>query len=670
VGRWSYGPSTWVDIRATPTDTIVFLSRGSGVSIVRFRSQDSLRLDLLADINSRSLTGRCQVADTLLYVNSGGVECYDIHDLASPILLNWLSLPLIYDFFVVDTFLYTSSRDSFRIFSVANPARPRPLGACADSGYVMFVSGSNAYLGHQAGLFILNVSNPASPHRVNRLGYDVLSISVRDTLLYFGTTEFALRVYNVADPAIPFPVGSLSGIEAHDIYLPPTCDTVLYTPKLHVINITDPANPRQIGFVDCPGWDYGVRALLALNYALVADYFKGVVAVNVTSPAAPVVDTMAFAGDEALDITIDNRKAYLASYHAGLQILDVTDPTKPSYLGCYDTAGASRTVKSATARDSFAFASWNVPRMLSIDVTNPRHPLRAAGCDGMFNQPEDMVIRDSLVYCAEANRFQIVNVARPREPVLVGSCNLPGYSGKMDMQDSLAYVTNTVFSIVNAADPAGPTVVGNYGARIQGVDVVDTILFGTAPYTGLLALSVADPTHPYALDSLPLTDTIWWTDVVVLGSRAYVGGERVWIVDVSDPNDLRLIPGASWTPPYLIERMEYHAPYIYAACLEAGVCILESTAVGVTDASRDQPAATQFLRVEPNPMRGSARVTGITPAGRIRVFDVAGRDVTDRVSFVRYPDALCMEGDRLPGGIYFVKSEDSNTKNVAKLIKQ
>jgi hypothetical protein len=77
---------------------------------------------------------------------------------------------------------------------------------------------------------------------------------------------------------------------------------------------------------------------------------------------------------------------------------------------------------------------------------------------------------------AEDGRFQIVNVARPREPELVGNCNLPGYSGRMDLQDSIAYVTNTLFSLVNVADPANPVVVGNYGARIQGVDAVDTVM--------------------------------------------------------------------------------------------------------------------------------------------------------------------------------------------------
>jgi hypothetical protein len=487
VGRWSYGPSTWVDIRATPTDTIVFLSRGSGVSVIRFRSQDSLRLDLLSDINSHGLTGRCQARDTLLYVNSGGVECYDVSDLTHPTLLNWLSQPLIYDFFVVDTFLYTSSRDSLRIFSVSNPASPRWLGACADSGYVMYVAGGHAYLGHQAGLFILDVSNPASPYRVASLGYDVLSVLVKDTLCYFGTTEFALRVYNVKEPATPFPVGSLSGIEAHDLHIPPTCDTVLYTPKLHVVNVADPRNPRQIGFVDCPGWDYGVTAVPALNYALVADYFDGLVAVGIRNPGVPLVDTTAFGAGSSEDICIDNGRAYVAQYFCGMRILDVTDPSLPRCLGAYDTLGQQPPTRAIAARDSFAYFGWAwVPYFRAFDVSNPARPVMYGGCD-ITNPPEDMVIRDSFVYVAEIARFQVVNVARPREPALVGSCVIQdGVYFGLAVQDTLAYIAGgPSLQIVSISDPASPHVVGNGGRASTGVAVRDTFAYIPYPYDTL-----------------------------------------------------------------------------------------------------------------------------------------------------------------------------------------
>jgi hypothetical protein len=671
VGRWSYGPSTWVDVRATADDTIVFLSRGSGVSVIRFRSQDSLRLDLLSDINSRSLTGRCQVRDTLLFVNSGGIECYDISNLTSPVLLDWLSQPLIYDFFVIDTLLYTSSRDSFRIFSVANPVSPRWLGACADSGYVMYVSGNHAYLGHQAGLFILDVTNPAAPHRVSSLGYDVLSIAVRDTLLFFGTNELALRIYNVKDPTTPFPVGSLPGIEAHDICLPPTCDTVLYTPKLHVISIANPASPRQIGFVDCPGWDYGVRAVPALNYTLVADYFKGMVAVSIVNPTAPLVDTMAFAGDEALDITIDNGKAYLASYHAGLQILDVTDPTKPSYLGCYDTAGASKIVSSATARDSFAYVSWPVPRMLSVDVTDPHHPLRAAGCDGMFNRPEDMVIRDSFVYCAEASRFQVVNVARPREPVLVGSCvSTDGNYFGLAVQDSFAYEASLYgMWVISVAKPDSPFVVAsNVGRNAAGIAARDTLVYLPAAYDTLWVYSVANPASPRVVGFAPLLTHS--ADVALADSTALVatssGLEAFSLENPAQPRRRATI-----STPCGPRRVVYSAPYFYVAMWEAGVGIYRAESLGLQEheTSALRPAG---LRVYPNPVRGMCSVAlGTTEVGRARLRDVAGRVIPTATIVQREPSrGLALDMSTLPPGIYFMEVKTEKRTSSVKIVKQ
>ncbi len=332
IGRWSYGPSVKVSLRVTSDDTIVCLARGSGASLIRFRSPDSLTLSLLSDINCSGIVSRAIIEDTLVYcgMNQGGtgIEVWGVSNLESPDQLSYVYLPPIMDIAVKDTFLYAIGyqQDSLRVFNVADPSNPVQVGACSDSGiHGMCVAGNYCYLADQYGLYIVDVRNPTNPHRVASIGgFEALAVAVCDTLCFVGTyngSDFVLRVYDVKDPTMPFPVGSLPGIEAHDIYLPPTCDTVLYTPKLHIINIANPASPRQIGFVDCPGWDYGVVAVPALGHALVADYFKGMVAVNISNPATPLVDAMAYAGDQALDITIEDGKAYLASYHAGLQIL-------------------------------------------------------------------------------------------------------------------------------------------------------------------------------------------------------------------------------------------------------------------------------------------------------------------------------------------------------------
>ncbi len=665
IGRWSFGPSIWVDVRATADDTIVFLSRGSGVSVIRFRSQDSLRLDLLSDINSHGLTGRCQVRDTLLYVNSGGVECYDINDLTHPTLLNWLSQPLIYDFFVVDTFLYTSSRDSLRIFSVANPASPRWLGACADSGYVMYVAGGHVYLGHQAGLFILDVSNPASPHRVAAMGFDVLSIWVRDTLLYFGTTDQYLKVYNVRTPTAPLPVGSLSGFPPYHLYLPPTCDTVLYAPNFRIVNIADPRNLRVIGQANPPGWDYCVTVVPRLNYALVADYHEGLAVVGIENPQSPTLDTTMLAADAASDISVQGGLAAIASDKDGLLLVNVLNPAKPSFLGRYDTLGILPQMQSAVLADSFAFVGWPVERMQSVDISEPTRPVRAGVCQGMFNQPQDMVLRDSLVYCAELRRFQIVNVARPRQPALVGSCVLSGDAWDLDVEDTMAYVTSNALTMVSIARPDSPRVVATWNTMVA-VDVEDTIAY-TYGSGAVWSLNVANPASPHVLDTVRISG--WVSDVVVGDSLAYVGGQQLYVINISDPANLRVV--GQWTPPHEFRRLLWTPSYLYAACYEAGVCILETVAVGLEE-PQEKGGKQANIRLSPSVTTGPVTVTAGRGNGRpyVRLYNGSGASVGESVIQGKLgATTVQLDLSGYPDGVYFVNLQRNGMSFTMKVVK-
>jgi hypothetical protein len=676
VGRWSYGPSVKVSLRVTADDTVVCLARGSGASVIRFRSQDSLTLALLSDINCSGITSRAIIKDTLVFCGmqqgGTGIEVWGISNLTSPHRLSYVYLPPIMDIAVQDTFLYAIGyqQDSLRIFNVADPHNPVQVGACADSGINgMYVAGEYCYLADQYGLYVVDVSDPHNPQRVGAVGgFEALAVTVRDTLCFVGTytSEFALRVYNVRNPATPIPVGSLAGIEAHDIYLPPTCDTVLYTPKLHVINIANPASPRQIGFVDCPGWDYGVVAVPTLNFALVADYFKGMVAVNISNPIAPLVDTMAFAGDEARDITIDNGKAYVASYHAGLQILDVGDPTRPSYLGSYDTAGTSGVVRSATAKDSFAFTSWPMPRMLSMDVTDPHHPLRAAGCAGMFNPPEDMVVRDSFVYVVGVNRFQIVNVARPREPVLVGTSAGDGVA--IVVQDSFAYTAAGAIRITNVARPDSPFVVSTIGRASRNLQLLDTLLV-CAPGP-VMWFDVTDPTAPVLVDSIDLGHSVYGLTAVDTIVYASTAGNLLYAISIADLHGPRIL--SQTTLPYTANRIVYAASRLYLTCWEAGVCIFETASVGVRHADKPTPLAT-WLAVRPNPTRSLCEIEGRWKSGSsiiVIVRDVAGRAVLELPKRTRPAGRLTLDLSKLEAGVYFLDVKDKEERMSVKLVKQ
>jgi hypothetical protein len=681
VGRWSFGPSYKVSVHADASDTLVLLTRGSGATIARFRSHDSVVLQPLGEIDCSGIPHRAILVDSLVVVGiergGTGLEVFDVGDLSAPRRLARIDLPTVNDVAVSDSLVYLAcADDSLRVYSVANPVAPVRLGACCDtSDLAMCYAGGYCYLVDASGIHIDDVTDPTNPHRAGRIGgHAPLAVAVRDSLLYMTTESEGFLVFNVADPGTPFPVGSLAGDSSMDLYLPPTCDTVAYTSALRIISIADPAHPRYIGTVASPGWDGGVSAAPALNYAFIADHFDGVVAVNITNPAAPVVDTAALAGGLAEDVYVDGSKLYVASSYSGLAVLDATDPTLPKTLGVYDSLGQWPTMMAAVAgRDSFAYIAWPQPRVLSVDVTDPSHPVRTAGCAGMFNQPEDMVLRDSFLYCAEANRFQVVNVAHPRAPVLVGSCvSTDGNYFGLAVQDTFAYeVSFNGMWIVNIARPDSPTVVSsNVGRNATGIAVRDTFVYIPAAYDTLWVYSVANPALPTLLGTTPArhggADIALADSVAVTGSAT--GLELFSLVDPAHP--LRL--GAVSTP-YAVRRVVYSAPYFYVAMYDAGVAVYETTATGIAEANAGNRNVNTTAFAYPNPTRGLVGVRGFDRnAAAVVVSDVTGRVVL-HLALTRRSAAgpVVLDLRDLKAGVYFVelRKEGRDPNTIVRLVK-
>ena len=676
VGRWSYGPSVKVSLRTTSDDTIVCLARGSGASIIRFRSQDSLTLDLLSDINCNGIVSRAIMDDTLVYcgMNQGGtgIEVWGVSDPTSPHRLSYVYLLSIMDIAVKDTFLYATGyvQDSLRIFNVADPRNPVQVGACSDSGFPMCASGDYCYLADRGGVNIIDVSDPTNPHRVGKAGASgiALSVAVRDSLCFFGVDDVSLRVYNVKDPSTPFAVGSLAGVEAHDIYLPPSCDTVLYTPKLHVINITDPRNPRQVGFVDCPGWDYGVTAVPALNYALVADCFDGLAAINIKNPTAPSIDTFLFNAGLTEDVCVDQGKAYVAQHQAGLRILDVTNPASPYLLGQADTLGTRPSTHTAVARDSFAYVGWTgVPYFRSFDVRDPTRPEYSGGVD-VINPPEDMVLRDSFAYVAELGCLQVVNVARPREPELVGICNTQdGTDFGLAVQDTLAFLISGMVEVINVAQPANPTIVSRAASFGSGIAVRDTFVYVPYGYDTLRVFSAANPKQLRLLGYAPLQSHT--SDVALAESVALVstvnGLEAFSLEDPAHPRWRAAI-----STPYGPRRVVYAAPYFYTVMSEAGVAIYSAESLGVEE-QQTCLRATTGLRPQPNPVRSTfLLMSGMAEARVAELRDATGRVVSAAVVCRRTNQGLSLNVSKLAPGVYFVEVESDRGASSVKFVKQ
>ncbi|MFO7650909.1 MAG: hypothetical protein R6X13_06170, partial [bacterium] len=251
VGKWGGGPS----VKVTGRDSLVFLSRGSEVVAINFA--DSANPEVLSYMQVNGLVSRSVLVGNRLYVGSTGSDpkYIDVFDIANPAAPTRLGSVQTYlnDIAVQDTLVYAIADDSFKVYNFADPANPRLLGACRDSGYSISVCNGYAYLGDRWGLYVIDVRNPALPHRASSLGTYTKSVAARGNICCVTLSDingnFTFRVLDVRDPTSILPLGSLGSIGGWDMYI---VDTLVFLSggsrgsgyEFGLLSIADSTAPR------------------------------------------------------------------------------------------------------------------------------------------------------------------------------------------------------------------------------------------------------------------------------------------------------------------------------------------------------------------------------------------------------------------------------------------
>jgi hypothetical protein len=665
VGRWSYGPAYDVDGRITPSETLIALGRGSGVSLLRVWRGDSLHSELLSDINAERLLNKVMVRDTLLYVGTNaGLETYDISDEHNPVRLSWIQTGLA-GFDIKDTLAYVTWSDTFKIYSIANPANPYRVGWCRDSAADVSVAGSTAFLADRWGMYTVDVSNPASPHRLGSWGSDIMSVAARNDLCYVSVgnpnvpEQIDLYVLDVANPGSPQQIGHLADAGGFDIYLD---DTVAFISGYSAtgrgfqeISIADSTHPRFIATCSTPG-AYGVWASATGGMAMLANYTAGLLPVDVTNPSLPVFGNNLLTACWTDDLDVAGGYAYLANL--GLKVLDLSNVARPVEVGHVDSA---RLAQSVAVDDSFAFVEWHSDfSVASALVSDPAHPT-LTGRAPLVNSAEDMVLRDSFLYVAEDYKFQIVNVARPRQPQVVGTCNLGNLTYGMRMCDSLAYVCSYPLAIINTANPTSPVQIGSIPHGAWNVFPKDSLACIAA--VGLVVWNVSDPASPFAVDSLQFGRMVY--DVLLRDTVAYLAcSDGLRTASVADVHNMRV---TGYAPlPYVGWRLADDSVHIYVAVEEAGVCIFDTVSTGVSEPKTG--GSWRSFTASPRVTTGRIRITtGAAAADApLTVYDVNGQMVatTDvKGGMTELDISAC------PDGVYVVRVQDATGVYSAKVVK-
>jgi hypothetical protein len=673
VGKWGRGPSS----RVTGRDNLVFLSLGSEVAIVDFSDSN---LQIIYEVQARGLVAKSALKDSFLFIGGPGIEIWNISNPSSPVFRNRI-ITNVSDLCIKDTFLYAIAGDSFRIFNIADISNPYRVGASNDVGYYLSVSGNYAYVSDRWGLYILNIQNPANPYRVNSWGSALLSAQTRDTFCYVSTYDpmnpdwLRFTILNVANPNSIQEVSHIDYAGGNDVYLLSYFAYVsgYYLPvgEFQIIDVSNPSLPSVVSRCTTAGWNNGVWVNNPFGKAFVADDYKGLQIINISDPTNPSIDTAILSADNALDVWVDRNYAYIANMRSGLKIVDITNPAIPFQVGDYDTHGDDYyDIYSTVAQDSFAYIGAYIPftSFGTIDVSDPSQPV-LVGTASMFNRAEDMAIRDTFVYVAEDNKFQIYNVSDSRQPRLVGSCNLPTGSADLCIQDTFAYVTPDLH-IVNISNPSNPILVSRTPCNAWGIDVRDTFAFISHAYESLLVYSVANPLAPYEIGWAPLHGQGY--DVVLRDNFAFVGCYDFRVFDITDPTHPQLV--GYYTTPDRVRRVFADSEYVYAACFSAGVCIFEYVSPGIEENLIERRGVSDFSII-PNPVgpRCYLNLNGIANGPiSIKIYNITGQklkefifEIPDQIN--KYKQEISLKG--LPNGVLFFYLKQGTKDRLIKVTK-
>jgi len=390
------------------------------------------------------------------------------------------------------------------------------------------IQGNYAYVGTNGRLLIMDITDPIHPRKI------------------------------AATPTGPDDLGPLVTGGDYVYYL--TLDQqsmYTYMVNLHIINVSDPTHPIEIGFLSL-----GKSAHLSLSLAVsgghvyISGLESGMAIVDATDPSRPARVKTLLGFTQGL--AIQGQYLYASRARGGvtdLLVLDISIPASPSLVGTADEIGGTGPL---LIHNNYVYTTDPWFGLHVIDISDPAYPqqvnpeLRFTG--------ELLAAGGDQVYLRLGQTIQVININLPANPGMVGSFHLPD-SALLLADTSGQYLFAAHLSgdisavrVFDASDPSGLYEI--WSIHNTGMD--DFEVSGNTIYAlnvgGLNILSTATPGSPVTIGSYS------WASghpggITVQDTHAYVtlcqddGTGKLLVLDVSSPANVVEIGGLSFAHP-------------------------------------------------------------------------------------------------------------------------
>ena len=261
---------------------------------------------------------------------------------------------------------------------------------------------------------------------------------------------------------------------------------------LRIIDVSDPANPREVGYLDTKGCAYKVYVFGGYVYVGDCKYpgTPGLRIVDVSDPTNPQEVGSLDLGDCAMDVVVSDGYAYVCDQDEGFKVIDIHDLTSPRVVA--SVGGYAHCVKLV---DKYAYVTDAFGGLRVFDIRKPLSPQQVSSLK-LGSWLADMEVSGQYMYIAGGkDGLWIVDISDPSNPVQVGHYDTPGTAWDVSVAGKYAYIADAEggLRVVDVSDVTNPQEVDHFdtGEHTIGVWVYGRYAYVAAADTpGLYILKI------------------------------------------------------------------------------------------------------------------------------------------------------------------------------------
>jgi hypothetical protein len=524
-----------------------------------------------------------------------GLTVFDISDPANPDSVGGLAtggyLIIIGSGLSGNMWYVTTEPGDLGAVDVTDPENIMPGNAASLPGFGMFmdIAGDYAYAAYGMGLAVVDIINPMDPQLIyaQDISNEVLDADVAGEYVYVAAGADGLLILRAAQPVMPpLPAGNAAistryrgiAVEGNSAFISSA------TSGVRTMDITDPANPYQLGGYSTGGYVHSIE--VCGNLAYVADGDGDFKILDITNPGTPsLLGSYPTIGIQDNDVAVTGDYAFVADYTEGMYIFDVSDPANPDSIGFYGVSNVAWGVEAAWPIVYLANGSVGLSM---IDVGNPSSP----NLIDTYNTPGeamDVVVEGGIAFIADGfEGIHIVDVFDPSQPNLVVSYDTPDFAAEVAVDLPFIYVADrdSGVQVLELTETGALNQVANIPTadECRSVAVAGDILYYGVDFTGFFSTQVWERTHD--IENNIAQSTVMHTSAQVdrIKLDAVPADSIVWEASADNGANWEVLPLGAWhdlTYPgsdlILRAALQYEAYHHYPVCdsmafeLEAGI---------------------------------------------------------------------------------------------------